>query len=130
VIGDDQVDAARVEKLLLCSGRITWDLMNERKKREGEELTTAIARFEQLYPTPTEEVRAEMAKYPNLKEIRWVQDEPANMGPWPHMALNLTPALGGVPFYRVSRPGSSSPSVGQHSRHIEEQKQLISQAFS
>jgi 2-oxoglutarate dehydrogenase E1 component len=130
VIGDDEVDASRVEKLLLCSGRITWDLMNERKKREGEDLTTAIARFEQLYPTPTAEVQAEMAKYPNLKEIRWVQDEPANMGPWPHMALNLTPALGGVPFYRVSRPGSSSPSVGQHSRHIEEQKQLISQAFS
>ena len=52
------------------------------------------------------------------------------MGPWPHMALNLTPELGGIPFYRVSRPASSSPSVGQPSRHVEEQKQLIQQAFS
>ncbi len=74
--------------------------------------------------------RPSWRKYPNLKEVRWVQDEPANMGPWPHMALNLTPELDGIPFYRVSRPESSSPSVGQHSRHIEEQKALIQQAFS
>jgi 2-oxoglutarate dehydrogenase E1 component len=130
VIGDDVVDPKKVEKLLLCSGRITWDLMVERKKREGDEPTTAIARLEQLYPRPVEEIKAELAKYPNLKEVRWVQDEPANMGPWPHMALNLTPELGGLPFYRVSRPESSSPSVGQHSRHVEEQKALVAQAFA
>ncbi|MGZ4438568.1 MAG: multifunctional oxoglutarate decarboxylase/oxoglutarate dehydrogenase thiamine pyrophosphate-binding subunit/dihydrolipoyllysine-residue succinyltransferase subunit, partial [Nocardioidaceae bacterium] len=130
VIGDDVVDPTKVEKLLLCSGRITWDLMVERKKREGDEPTTAIARLEQLYPRPVEELKAELVKYPNLKEVRWVQDEPANMGPWPHMALNLTPELGGMPFYRVSRPESSSPSVGQHSRHVEEQKALVAQAFA
>lgn len=130
VAADDQVDPAKVEKVLLCSGRITWDLMVERKKREGDEPTTAILRLEQLYPRPVAELKAELAKYPNLKEVRWVQDEPANMGPWPHMALNLTPELDGVPFYRVSRPESSSPSVGQHSRHVEEQKELLQQAFS
>jgi multifunctional 2-oxoglutarate metabolism enzyme len=130
VTGDDKVDPAKVEKVLLCSGRITWDLMVERKKREGDEPTTAILRLEQLYPRPVAELKAELAKYPNLKEVRWVQDEPANMGPWPHMALNLTPELDGVPFYRVSRPESSSPSVGQHSRHVEEQKELLQQAFS
>ncbi|HJR38192.1 MAG TPA: multifunctional oxoglutarate decarboxylase/oxoglutarate dehydrogenase thiamine pyrophosphate-binding subunit/dihydrolipoyllysine-residue succinyltransferase subunit, partial [Nocardioidaceae bacterium] len=130
VIGDDQVSPDRVEKVLMCSGRITWDLMVERKKREGEDLRTAIVRLDQLYPRPVEELKAELAKYPNLKEIRWVQDEPANMGPWPHMALNLTPELGGIPFYRVSRPESSSPSVGQHSRHVEEQKGILQQAFS
>jgi 2-oxoglutarate dehydrogenase E1 component len=130
VIGDDKVDPERVEKLLLCSGRITWDLMVERGKREGDDLRTAIVRLEQLYPRPVAELKAELEKYPNLQEIRWVQDEPANMGPWPHMALNLTPELGGIPFYRVSRPESSSPSVGQHSRHVEEQKVLLQQAFS
>jgi 2-oxoglutarate decarboxylase len=130
LIGDASVDPDRVEKLLLCSGRITWDLMVERKKREGDEPTTAIARVEQLYPRPVDEIRAEMGKYPSLKEIRWVQDEPANMGPWPHMALHLTAELGSIPFYRVSRPESSSPSVGQHSRHVEEQKALLQQAFS
>jgi len=130
VIGDDVVDAGRVTKVLLCSGRITWDLMAERKKLEGEEPRTAIVRLDQLYPRPVAELKAELAKYPNLDEIRWVQDEPANMGPWPHMALNLTRELGGIPFNRVSRPESSSPSVGQHSRHLEQQKSLIQQAFS
>jgi len=130
VIGDERVAADQVEKVLLCSGRITWDLMVERKKQEGDEPRTAIVRVEQLYPRPVEEIKAELGKYPNLKEIRWVQDEPANMGPWPHYALNLTPELGGIPFHRVSRPESSSPSVGQHSRHVEEQKALMQQAFS
>jgi len=130
VIGDDTVDPGSVERVLLCSGRITWDLVVERKKREGDTPSTAIVRVEQLYPRPVAELKAELGRFPNLKEVRWVQDEPANMGPWPHMALNLTPELGGMPFYRVSRPESSSPSVGQHSRHIEEQKTLIQQAFS
>jgi 2-oxoglutarate dehydrogenase E1 component len=116
--------------VLLCSGRITWDLMAERKKREGDEPTTAIVRIEQLYPRPVQEIQAELDRYPNLEEVRWVQDEPANMGPWPHMALNLTPELDGIPFYRVSRPESSSPSVGQASRHTDEQKALIQAAFA
>jgi 2-oxoglutarate dehydrogenase E1 component len=59
-----------------------------------------------------------------------VQDEPANQGPWPFMALNLTPHLGGKPFYRVSRPEMSAPSVGSHSVHVAEQQTLIKQAFS
>ncbi|MFT4010830.1 MAG: multifunctional oxoglutarate decarboxylase/oxoglutarate dehydrogenase thiamine pyrophosphate-binding subunit/dihydrolipoyllysine-residue succinyltransferase subunit [Nocardioidaceae bacterium] len=129
VIGDDQVDPVGVEKLLLCSGRITWDLMVERKRLEGDNPTTAIARVEQLYPRPTAEIRTEIARFPNLREVRWVQDEPANMGPWPHMALHLTSELP-VPFYRVSRPESTSPAVGQHSRHVEEQKALLASAFS
>ncbi len=129
VIPDDQVDPAGVEKVLLCSGRITWDLMVERKKLEGDNPRTAILRIEQLYPRPVHELKAELARFPNLKEVRWVQDEPANMGPWPHMALHLTSELP-VPFYRVSRPESTSPAVGQHSRHVEEQKALLQQAFS
>jgi len=130
VVPDAAVDNDAVEKVLLCSGRITWDLMVERRKREGDNPTTAILRVEQLYPRPVEELKAELAKFPRLKEIRWVQDEPANMGAWPHMALHLTSDLAGTPFYRVSRPESSSPSVGQHSRHVEEQKALLTQAFS
>jgi 2-oxoglutarate dehydrogenase E1 component len=128
VIGDEQVDAERVERVLLCSGRITWDLMNERKKREGDEPRTAIVRLEQLYPRPVEELKAEFEKYPKLAQLRWVQDEPANMGPWPHMALHLAAELD-LPFYRVSRPESTSPAVGQNSRHLEENKSLMQQAF-
>jgi 2-oxoglutarate dehydrogenase E1 component len=129
--GDDGVvDASAVRRVLMCSGRISWDLFAERKRREDSAGSTAIVRIEQLYPRPVAEVKAELAKYPNLEEVRWVQDEPANMGPWPHMALHLTTELGGIPFYRVSRPESSSPSVGQTSRHVEEQKSLLQQAFS
>jgi 2-oxoglutarate dehydrogenase E1 component len=129
VIGDDVADPKAVEKVLLCSGRITWDLMVERKRLEGDNPTTAIVRLEQLYPRPVEELNAELAKYPNLREVRWVQDEPANMGPWPHMAMHLTSELP-VPFYRVSRPESTSPAVGQASRHKQEQTTLLQQAFS
>ncbi len=129
VIGDSAVDADKVKRVLLCSGRITWDLFVERKKREGDEPTTAIVRIEQLYPRPVEEIKAELGRFPNLEEVRWVQDEPANMGPWPHYALNFTPELDGMPFRRVSRPESSSPSVGQQSRHVEEQKAIIAAAF-
>ncbi|MBA2531889.1 MAG: multifunctional oxoglutarate decarboxylase/oxoglutarate dehydrogenase thiamine pyrophosphate-binding subunit/dihydrolipoyllysine-residue succinyltransferase subunit [Nocardioidaceae bacterium] len=130
LIGDDGVDAGRVERVLLCSGKIAWDLLAERTNREGDAPRTAILRVEQLYPRPVEQLKTELVKYPKLAQVRWVQDEPANMGPWPHMALHLTRELDGLPFYRVSRPESSSPSVGQHSRHTEEQKALLSQAFA
>jgi multifunctional 2-oxoglutarate metabolism enzyme len=130
VIGDDSVpDPSKVSKVLLCSGRVTWDLFVERKKREGDEPVTPIVRLEQLYPRPLKQLRKELEKYPNLKEVRWVQDEPANMGPWPHLAMRLLPDLD-VDYSRVSRPESASPAVGQHSRHIEEQKTLLQQAFA
>jgi 2-oxoglutarate decarboxylase len=128
VMSDEVVNAEKVEKVLLCSGRITWDLMNERKKREGDEPTTAILRLEQLYPRPVKELLAELEKFPNLSEIRWVQDEPANMGPWPHMALNLREELP-VPMTLVSRSSSTSPAVGQASRHKKELEGLLADSF-
>ncbi|MFC6153791.1 multifunctional oxoglutarate decarboxylase/oxoglutarate dehydrogenase thiamine pyrophosphate-binding subunit/dihydrolipoyllysine-residue succinyltransferase subunit [Nocardioides yefusunii] len=127
-IGDDAADASKVETLLLCSGRVTWDLVVERTKRENGE-TFAIGRAEQLYPEPTELIKAELAKYPNLKTVRWVQDEPKNMGPWPHFALNVWSELG-VEVEPVTRAASSSPSVGTLKRHVAEQKVLMDQAFA
>jgi 2-oxoglutarate dehydrogenase E1 component len=130
VIGDEVADPSTVKVLLLCSGRITWDLFAERRKGEHEE-RIAIARLEQLYPRPVDEVKAEIAKYPHLEEIRWVQDEPANMGPWPHMALHLAPELASdVPFRLVSRAASSAPSVGQKAQHQKEHAELLEKAFA
>ncbi len=129
VIGDDLVDASKVERVLLCSGKVTWDLMTERKKREGDSPTTAIARLEQLYPRPVEEIRAELAKYPNLREIRWVQDEPENQGPWPHVAVHLRDAFN-VPMTHVTRAESSAPSTGSHAVHLTEAKDLMARAFA
>ncbi|TDW19584.1 2-oxoglutarate dehydrogenase E1 component [Kribbella kalugense] len=132
VINDVEAEAnpADVERVILTSGRIVYDLLAERKKVEPDKISTAILRVEQLYPLAADEVVAELAKYPNATEIRWVQDEPANQGPWPFMALNLTEYLGGKPFYRVSRPAMSAPAVGSHGVHGAEQATLLKQAFS
>jgi 2-oxoglutarate dehydrogenase E1 component len=127
-IGDAQADPDTVDTLLLCSGRVTWDLMVDRAKRENPE-RFAIARVEQLYPSPVEDIKAEIAKYPNLKAVRWVQDEPANMGPWPHYALNVWPGIG-TDVEQVTREQSSSPSVGTVKRHLAEQKDLLDRAFA
>ena len=128
LIADDQADTDAVDTLLLCSGRITWDLVVERAKHE-DAARFAIARVEQLYPEPMDQLNAEVAKYPNLKHIRWVQDEPLNNGPWPHYALYVWPRLGRR-VEGVTRQASSSPSVGTLKRHTEEQKDLLSRAFA
>jgi 2-oxoglutarate dehydrogenase E1 component len=134
VLGEDTVDPRRVDRLLLCSGKIAWDLRAERAKRQGDEPTTAVVTIERLYPRPIEELTEVLQRYPNARDIRWVQDEPANMGPWPHLALHLPEELAdpldGRRIVRVSRPESSSPAVGQASRHAEEQKTLLDQSLS
>jgi 2-oxoglutarate decarboxylase len=127
-IGDESADPAKVDTLLLCSGRVTWDLMVDRAKRENGE-RFAIARVEQLYPQPLDDIRAEIARYPHLKQVRWVQDEPVNMGPWPFYALNVVPELD-AQVEAVTREASSSPSVGTVKRHAAEQKDLLDRAFS
>jgi len=132
LIGDAEADPDRVETLLLSSGRVTWDLMVERARREEAE-RFAIARIEQLYPRPEEELDAELGKYPNLRTIRWVQDEPQNMGPWPHYQLNVWPRIAeetGITVECISRPQSAAPSVGVAKRHTEEQKDLVARAFA
>ncbi|GAA4370453.1 multifunctional oxoglutarate decarboxylase/oxoglutarate dehydrogenase thiamine pyrophosphate-binding subunit/dihydrolipoyllysine-residue succinyltransferase subunit [Nocardioides caricicola] len=127
-ISDATADPNEVDTLLLCSGRVTWDLMVERAKQESSG-RFAIARIEQLYPRPEAEIREEIARFPKLKAVRWVQDEPANMGPWPHYAVNVWPHVD-AQVELVGRPESSSPSVGTVKRHTEEQKDLLARAFS
>jgi 2-oxoglutarate dehydrogenase E1 component len=127
-IGDAGADPDKVDTLLLCSGRVTWDLVVDRAKRENPE-RFAIARVEQLYPRPLDDIKAEIARYPHLKEVRWVQDEPRNNGPWPHYALNAWSEVDAT-VVPVTRPESSSPSVGTVKRHQGEQKELLDQAFA
>jgi multifunctional 2-oxoglutarate metabolism enzyme len=127
VIGDPEVDPDAVERALLCSGKIVWDLLGERAKRGDDR--TAVLRLEQLYPLPHEQVAEQLRGFRNLREVRWVQDEPANMGPLPFMIVNLRPRLD-APFTGISRPASSAPSVGSHSRHLAELAELMQQAFA
>ena len=86
-------------------------------------------RVEQLAPLPVEQLQQVVAGYPDAQLV-WVQEEPANQGPWPFMALNLPDHLGGRGLRRVSRGASASPAVGSHKAHDAEQRALLDQAFS
>ena len=102
--------------------------MVEREKREDKG-RFAIARVEQLYPRPLDDIKAEIARFPKLSTVRSVQDEPVNQGPWPHYALDVVPELD-AKVESITRQASSSPSVGTVKRHTEEQKDLIERAFA
>jgi 2-oxoglutarate dehydrogenase E1 component len=128
VIPDETVDAAAVRRVLLCSGKVYYDLAAARDLDNATD--TAVVRVEQLYPLPVGEIRAVLESYPNLTSLRWVQEEPANQGPWPFMALNLPEHLDGRALHRVSRPASSAPAVGSHAVHEYEQRLLVEQAFA
>jgi 2-oxoglutarate decarboxylase len=121
-------DPASVRRILLCSGKVYYDLAAGRQKRGSTD--TAIARLERLYPLPTDELAALLDSHPNATEVRWVQEEPANQGPWPFMALHLQEHLRGLPLYRVSRPEHSAPAVGSARVHEKEQAALVEQAFA
>jgi len=125
VISDPEVEAANVDRVILVSGRLYYDLLSNRQK--SGDTSTAIIRVEQLYPLPKAEIDAELAKYPNA-DIVWAQDEPANQGPWPFMGLNLAPVLDRK-LRLVSRPASASTAAGSMKRHAAEQDALIKQAF-
>ncbi|MFI2644756.1 multifunctional oxoglutarate decarboxylase/oxoglutarate dehydrogenase thiamine pyrophosphate-binding subunit/dihydrolipoyllysine-residue succinyltransferase subunit [Streptomyces sp. NPDC018610] len=136
VIGDTSVEANAVKKVVFCSGKVYYDLDAERKKRGVTD--TAIIRIERLYPLPGAELQAEIKKYPNAEKYLWTQEEPANQGAWPFIALNLIDHLdlavgADVPhserLRRISRPHSSSPAVGSAKRHQAEQEQLVREVF-
>ncbi|MGV9242813.1 multifunctional oxoglutarate decarboxylase/oxoglutarate dehydrogenase thiamine pyrophosphate-binding subunit/dihydrolipoyllysine-residue succinyltransferase subunit [Streptomyces sp. NPDC003710] len=136
VIGDTSVDPAAVRKVVFCAGKVYYDLEAERVKRGVTD--TAIIRLERLYPLPGAELQAEIKKYPNAEKYLWAQEEPANQGAWPFIALNLIDHLdlavgadvpAGERLRRISRPHGSSPAVGSAKRHQAEQEQLVREVF-
>ena len=132
VIGDTRpgVDPDQVRRVLLCSGKVFYDLDAARAAGDGGDSgDVAIVRVEQLYPLPAEEIRAQLERYPNA-ELVWVQEEPENQGAWPFIALHLPAELGGRTLRVVSRRASASPAVGSHSVHEAEQRQVVSTALA
>jgi 2-oxoglutarate dehydrogenase E1 component len=127
IIGDTTVNPDDVTSVLLCSGKVYYDLAAEREKLGRKDV--AIVRLERLYPLPAITLPPELERYKNLKNVRWVQEEPANQGAWSFMAMNL-PALINRAITGISRPASSSPAVGSHHRSELEQQALVAQAFS
>ena len=124
------LDASAVTRVLLASGKVIYDLEAERTERQDG--ATAILRIEQLAPLPADEIALAVKAYPGA-EIMWVQDEPANQGAWPFMAMNLPHALtdrGETRALRVaSRAPSASPATGSSKKHALQQAELIARAF-
>ncbi|QQC91348.1 multifunctional oxoglutarate decarboxylase/oxoglutarate dehydrogenase thiamine pyrophosphate-binding subunit/dihydrolipoyllysine-residue succinyltransferase subunit [Streptomyces alfalfae] len=136
VIGDATVDPNAVRKVVFCAGKLYYELEAERQKRGVTD--TAIIRIERLYPLPGAELQEEISKFPNAEKYLWAQEEPANQGAWPFIALNLIDHLDlavgadiphGERLRRISRPHGSSPAVGSKKRHEQEQEQLLSEVF-
>ena len=125
-----ELDRDAVDRVLIASSKLVYDLEDERTKREDER--TAILRMEQLYPVPGAQLAALTKKYPNA-ELVWVQNEPKNQGAWPFMALNLQEALAHHgeerPVRVVARPASAAPSTGSAKVHAVEQATLQEEAF-
>jgi 2-oxoglutarate dehydrogenase E1 component len=131
VIDDAQAraDPEQVRRLICTSGKTFVDLTTS-KHRDGAPWV-AIARVEQLYPFPVEELRAVVSGYPRLKEVIWLQEEPENMGAWRSVAASIESAVEGrAPVYYLGRHGSASPAEGSSSWYKINQARLVEQAFT
>lgn len=126
VVPDRDVDSAQARRVLLCSGKVSYDL--DAYRRTAGLRDTAIIRLERPYPFPDEELGAELARLPRDAEVRWVQEEPENQGAWSFVRPHVE-RLAGRPLGCVSRPSASAPAVGSARRHAAEQKELVESAF-
>ncbi|HAA05270.1 MAG TPA: 2-oxoglutarate dehydrogenase E1 component, partial [Syntrophobacteraceae bacterium] len=114
-------------RLLLCSGKIYYDLIEERSRRNREDI--AVVRVEQLYPIPYQQLRAVLEPYDRIEEWRWVQEDPANMGAWPFIQVRLREITDHSLGY-VGRPEAASPATGFHQLHQQEQAAILHQALA
>ncbi len=129
VVADpSQLDPAGVTRVALCAGKVFYDLAAARAK--SGDTSVALVRVEQLYPVPGEEISDVLAGYPHATDVIWVQEEPANMGAWSHMALNLPDYLSDqTRLRRISRRASASPAAGSSKVHEAEQAALVQAVF-
>ncbi|MEJ7694246.1 MAG: 2-oxoglutarate dehydrogenase E1 component, partial [Daejeonella sp.] len=125
VIDDCYVKAADVKRVLFCSGKVYYDLLE--KQQADKRTDVAVIRLEQLYPTPYDQMDAIRTKYKKAKEYVWVQEEPENMGAWPYIARKFRKSE--FNFDVVSRKESSSTATGYAKQHIAQQLFVVGQAF-
>jgi 2-oxoglutarate dehydrogenase E1 component len=125
----EELDNGKVKRVVACSGKVYYDLMNARRDRAIKDV--AILRLEQLYPFPHKAMATELKKYPNATEVIWCQDEPQNQGAWFQIQHNILENMSeGQKLGYAGRPASASPAVGYHAKHVEQQKALIDTAFA
>ena len=129
LLDDTTTDRAGVTRLVLCQGKIYYDI--EGHEERGNAPGVAIARLEQLYPFPAAQAKALVAGYPNLREVVWVQEEPQNMGAWRAIRHRLEEAKpDGVPLDYIGRPWRASPSEGYPTAHLREQDRIVRAALA
>ncbi|MCS6823284.1 MAG: 2-oxoglutarate dehydrogenase E1 component [Cytophagaceae bacterium] len=124
IIDDDFVDPKEVKKLLLCTGKIYYDLLEEQQKSNRRDV--AIVRLEQLYPFPQKQLIKILEKYEGAL-VRWVQEEPFNMGAWGFILKRMYQL--GYDLQVIARDEAASPAVGYYKAHVESQKELVKHAF-
>ncbi|MBX3227898.1 MAG: 2-oxoglutarate dehydrogenase E1 component [Labilithrix sp.] len=128
VIPDAATDPAKVKRVLLCTGKVYYDLLDARRKLGRQDV--AIVRLEQLYPL-NQELTEVLAAYKDGTRLVWVQEEPRNAGSWYFLNANLVATIGErLPLSVVSRPAAASPATGSKASHDLEQKRLIEEAFA
>jgi 2-oxoglutarate dehydrogenase complex dehydrogenase (E1) component-like enzyme len=128
VLDDPGADRDRTRRLVLCSGKLYYDIVGHEERAKRPEL--AVARVEQLYPFPVVAAGSLLAAYPALDEVVWAQEEPQNMGPWRAIRHRLEEAIGGrVPLRYVGRPWRASPSEGYPTAHLQEQERIVKEVL-
>jgi len=128
VLDDPHVtDKSAVKRVILCSGKVAHDAMSERAKRNAP---VAVVRVEQLYPFPIDQINEVLLRYPNAKEVVWLQEEPENMGPW-HFVEHLIWRLKerGYDLRHAARVASGSPATGSKAIHDQEHEDLMNETF-
>ncbi|HET9080393.1 MAG TPA: multifunctional oxoglutarate decarboxylase/oxoglutarate dehydrogenase thiamine pyrophosphate-binding subunit/dihydrolipoyllysine-residue succinyltransferase subunit [Trebonia sp.] len=120
-------DAGKVRRVVLCTGKIYYDLADHRAKSGATD--TAIIRIERLYPIPARELQEELSRYPSDVELVWAQEEPENQGAWPRMALRLPDLTGRLPRL-AALPASSAPAFGSAKVHAATHRELIETAIA
>jgi 2-oxoglutarate dehydrogenase E1 component len=126
---DPLTDDIKVRRVILCSGKVYFDLVAERRKRKIDDI--AILRIEQLYPFPFSRLGVRLSQYPNA-EVVWCQEEPENMGAWYFVDRRIERALSGLnarPIY-IGRPEAASPATGSARTHVKEQADLVDRALT
>ncbi|TLS66262.1 2-oxoglutarate dehydrogenase E1 component [Mariprofundus erugo] len=129
VLAEEQVVAAAARRVLICTGKVYYDLLGERMQREIDDV--AIIRVERLYPFPASELKQILAQYEGVREVVWVQEEPENQGAWLHLNSPIRQILlDEQKIYGLTRPEAAAPAVGLARRHKEELRVLLERAFA
>jgi len=128
LIPDANADAKKVERVVLCSGKVYYDLLEDQTRRGQDNV--AILRVEQLYPFPRELLAGQLKHYGNATEVVWCQEEPQNQGAWYQIRHHLKACIDGKQtVHYAGRPRSPSPAAGHFAQHVEEQLKLVADAL-